>query len=45
MRLRDRPVFSFQGHPEAGPGPHDAACIFDDFVASFRSSQEKRIHG
>ncbi len=45
MRLRDRPVFSFQGHPEAGPGPHDAARIFDDFVASFRSSQEKRIHG
>jgi len=45
MRLRDRPVFSFQGHPEAGPGPHDAACIFDDFVASFRPSRETRIHG
>ncbi|MCH9756693.1 MAG: glutamine-hydrolyzing carbamoyl-phosphate synthase small subunit [Gammaproteobacteria bacterium] len=27
-----RPAFGFQGHPEAGPGPHDAACIFDQFI-------------
>ena len=32
MAHRDLPVFSFQGHPEAGPGPHDASVIFDDFV-------------
>lgn len=29
----DSPAFGFQGHPEAGPGPHDAACLFDRFVA------------
>ncbi len=29
----DRPAFSFQGHPEASPGPHDAAPLFDHFVA------------
>ncbi len=28
----DRPAFSFQGHPEASPGPHDAAPLFDHFV-------------
>ncbi|RUO59419.1 glutamine-hydrolyzing carbamoyl-phosphate synthase small subunit [Pseudidiomarina insulisalsae] len=28
----DVPAFSFQGHPEAGPGPHDAAPLFDHFI-------------
>ena len=29
----DRPAFSFQGHPEASPGPHDIAYLFDRFIA------------
>jgi carbamoyl-phosphate synthase small subunit len=29
----DRPAFSFQGHPEASPGPHEVSCLFDRFVA------------
>jgi carbamoyl-phosphate synthase small subunit len=33
VRLRDRPVFSVQYHPEAAPGPHDAADHFDRFCA------------
>lgn len=28
----DKPAFSFQGHPEASPGPHDAAELFDHFI-------------
>jgi len=32
MRLRDRPVFSVQYHPEASPGPHDASYLFRRFV-------------
>jgi carbamoyl-phosphate synthase small subunit len=28
----DCPAFSFQGHPEASPGPHDVALLFDRFV-------------
>ena len=28
----DRPAFGFQGHPEASPGPHDVAPLFDHFV-------------
>jgi carbamoyl-phosphate synthase small subunit len=29
---RERPAFGFQGHPEASPGPHDVAPLFDHFV-------------
>jgi len=28
----DRPAFSFQGHPEASPGPHEADVLFDHFI-------------
>lgn len=28
----DQPAFSFQGHPEASPGPHDVAALFDKFI-------------
>jgi len=28
----DRPAFCFQGHPEASPGPHDIAPLFDRFI-------------
>jgi len=33
IELTDAPAFSFQGHPEAAPGPHDLAPLFDKFVA------------
>jgi carbamoyl-phosphate synthase small subunit len=33
IRLTDAPAFSFQGHPEASPGPHDVAGLFDQFIA------------
>jgi carbamoyl-phosphate synthase small subunit len=28
----DRPAFSFQGHPEASPGPHDLRPLFEGFI-------------
>jgi len=28
----DKPAFSFQGHPEASPGPHDVESLFDEFM-------------
>lgn len=37
IRLKGRPVFSVQYHPEAGPGPYDARYLFDDFIANMRS--------
>jgi carbamoyl-phosphate synthase small subunit len=36
MRLEGRPVFSVQYHPEASPGPHDAAYLFGRFVRLMR---------
>ncbi|AVI64232.1 carbamoyl phosphate synthase small subunit [Halomonas sp. GFAJ-1] len=33
----DRPAFSFQGHPEASPGPRDVAPLFDRFIAMMKA--------
>lgn len=33
IELTDKPAFSFQGHPEASPGPHDIAPVFDRFIS------------
>jgi carbamoyl-phosphate synthase small subunit len=32
IRYLDKPAYSFQGHPEASPGPHEMAVLFDRFV-------------
>ncbi len=32
IALTDAPAFSFQGHPEASPGPHDVSYLFDRFI-------------
>jgi len=37
IALDDAPAFSFQGHPEASPGPHDVDYLFDRFVELLRS--------
>jgi carbamoyl-phosphate synthase small subunit len=37
LRMLERPVFSVQYHPEAAPGPHDAAGLFDDFCANMQN--------
>jgi carbamoyl-phosphate synthase small subunit len=37
IRLKGRPVFSVQYHPEASPGPHDARYLFDQFVADVKA--------
>ncbi len=38
---KDKPAFSFQGHPEASPGPHDLLPLFDRFIESM-DEQKKR---
>ncbi|GGF20612.1 glutamine-hydrolyzing carbamoyl-phosphate synthase small subunit [Echinicola rosea] len=33
IKLKDRPAFSVQYHPESAPGPHDSRYLFDDFIS------------
>ncbi|MDP3455525.1 glutamine-hydrolyzing carbamoyl-phosphate synthase small subunit [Methyloversatilis sp.] len=42
MAWTDRPAFCFQGHPEASPGPHDVAYLFDRFVKMMEEGSAKR---
>lgn len=37
IRLKDKPAFSVQYHPEATPGPHDSRYLFDDFVKMMKN--------
>jgi carbamoyl-phosphate synthase small subunit len=38
FRLRDVAAFAVQYHPEAGPGPHDATYLFDEFTTLMAES-------
>jgi carbamoyl-phosphate synthase small subunit len=40
LELTQAPAFGFQGHPEASPGPHDIAGIFDRFIDSIDSARQ-----
>ena len=39
MERSDKPAFSFQGHPEASPGPHEVGYLFDRFIALMQKRQ------
>ena len=39
IELTAQPAFSFQGHPEASPGPHDVAYLFDKFIDEMRKAK------
>jgi carbamoyl-phosphate synthase small subunit len=32
IKVKDKPAFSVQYHPESTPGPHDSRYLFDDFI-------------
>ncbi|EAR11636.1 carbamoyl-phosphate synthase, small subunit [Polaribacter irgensii 23-P] len=38
IRLKNKPVFSVQYHPEASPGPHDSEYLFDQFIDMIKTS-------
>jgi len=39
IELTDRPAFSFQGHPEASPGPREMSYLFDRFIAAMQKGK------
>ncbi len=41
IHLTDKPAFSFQGHPEASPGPHEASELFDHFIELMQARNSK----
>ena len=41
IRLRDKPVFSVQYHPEASPGPQDSHYLFDHFITAIEQAKSK----
>lgn len=41
IRLKSKPVFSVQYHPEASAGPHDSRYLFDDFISRVKSEMVK----
>ena len=40
IRRTDTPAFGFQGHPEASPGPHDIAPLFNQFIDLIKASKQ-----
>ncbi len=45
LHYSDKPVFGFQGHPEASPGPHDAAPLFDHFIKLIKEYRAPSARG
>ena len=41
FRHRNLPLFSVQYHPEAGPGPHDATYLFEEFITLMRGHRKR----
>ena len=43
IAIENRPAFSFQGHPEASPGPHDLLPLFERFIADMEAQKRQSI--
>ena len=41
---QSKPFFSFQGHPEASPGPHDLKYLFEKFETNMKVHAKKKRH-
>jgi len=44
IRVKDKPIFSVQYHPEASPGPHDSSYLFDEFLENIKNSKLAKAH-
>jgi len=41
IEIVDKPAFSFQGHPEASPGPHEMSYLFDRFIKTMSANKDQ----
>lgn len=41
IRVKNKPAFSVQYHPESSPGPHDSAYLFDEFIALLKKNKSQ----
>ena len=44
IRLKNKPVFSIQYHPESNPGPQDSVYLFKQFVSEMKKNAKKKRH-
>ena len=44
IRLKNKPVFSVQYHPEANPGPQDSKYLFSNFIKDIKKYAKKKRH-
>ena len=44
IKLKNKPVFSVQYHPEANPGPQDSKYLFSNFVNAIKKYAKKKRH-
>ena len=42
IRLKNKPVFSVQYHPESNPGPQDSVYLFQEFINNMRKNAKKK---
>ena len=42
IRLKNKPVFSVQYHPESNPGPQDSVYLFEEFINNIKKNATKK---
>ena len=42
IRLKNKPVFSVQYHPESNPGPQDSVYLFQEFINNMKKNAKKK---
>jgi len=44
IKLKNKPIYSVQYHPESNPGPQDSVYLFEEFINSMKKYAKKKRH-